>query len=332
MVTIKDVAREAKVAISTVSNVINNVNNVSAETKARVLDVIERIGYVPNYNARSLKTNKKNTIGLFLSSIQGDYYRQLTQAVHLQCKEAGYVLSVHVSNENTSEEVYGMIVSSGVEGALIMNESLENEHIKRIAKTNLPMVFLDREQEGEYISSVIADNYTGARQMMEYLVKQGHRHIGYIHGIECTDNRERYQAYLDVLQKYELPFEQDVILHGFFEDAIAFSEMRQLFYRGVKLPDAFFCANDEMAWGCIRALATVGISVPNDVSVVGFDNIQLAQYYNPALTTVENPVTEMGTKSALELIRMIRKEGDSAGTKVKLAPALIVRDSCRPKL
>ena len=146
MVTIKDVAREAKVAISTVSNVINNVNNVSTETKARVLDVIEKLGYVPNYNARTLKTNKKNTIGLFLSSIQGDYYRQLTQAVHLQCKEAGYVLSVHVSNENTSEEVYGMIVSSGVEGALIMNESLKNEHINRIAKTNLPMVFLDSVQ------------------------------------------------------------------------------------------------------------------------------------------------------------------------------------------
>lgn len=332
MVTIKDVAREAKVAISTVSNVINNVNNVSSETKARVLDVIERLGYVPNYNARTLKTNKKNTIGLFLSSIQGDYYRQLTQAVHLQCKEAGYVLSVHVSNENTSEEVYGMIVSSGVEGALIMNESLKNEHIKRIAKTNLPMVFLDREQEGEYIASVTADNYSGALQMMEYLVRQGHRRIGYIHGIECTDNKERYQAYLDILQKYDLPFEQDVILHGFFEDAIAFSEMRQLFYRGVKLPDAFFCANDEMAWGCIRALSTVGISVPDDISVVGFDNIQMAQYYNPALTTVENPVTEMGTKSALELIRMIRKEGEPAGTKVKLAPTLIVRDSCRPKL
>lgn len=332
MVTIKDVAREAQVAISTVSNVINNVNNVSAETKARVLDTVERLGYVPNFNARSLKTNKKNTIGLFLSSIQGDYYRQLTQAVHLQCKQAGYVLSIHVSNENTSEEVYGMVVSSGVEGALIMNESLENEHIQRIARTNMPMVFLDREYEGEYISSVTADNYTGAEQMMEYLVKQGHRRIGYIHGIECTDNKERYQAYLDVLHKYRLPLEEDIILHGFFEDAIAFSEMRQLFYRGVKLPDAFFCANDEMAWGCIRALSTVGVGVPDKISVVGFDNIQLAGYYNPALTTVENPVTEMGTRSALELIRMIRREGDSAGRKVKLAPELIVRDSCKPKL
>ncbi|MGN0506306.1 MAG: LacI family DNA-binding transcriptional regulator [Lachnospiraceae bacterium] len=332
MVTIKDVAREANVAISTVSNVINNVDNVSAETKKRVLDAVEKLHYVPNFNARSLKTNKKNTIGLFLSSIQGDYYRKLTQAVHLQCKMAGYMLNIYVSNENTSEELYGMIVSSGVEGAIIMNECLESEYIRRIARTNLPMVFIDREYKGEYISSVTADNYTGAEQVMEYLVKQGHRRIGYIHGIDCLDNTERYQAYLDVMNRYGLPLEKEIILKGFFEEAIAFSEMRQMFFRGVKLPDAFFCANDEMAWGCIRALATVGIQVPDQISVVGFDNIPLAEYYTPALTTVENPVTELGTKSALELLRLIRKEGDSAGTSVKLAPALIVRDSCKPKL
>lgn len=332
MVTIKDVAREANVAISTVSNVINNVDNVSAETKKRVLDAVEKLKYVPNFNARSLKTNKKNTIGLFLASIQGDYYRELVQAVHLQCKMAGYMLNIYVSNENTSEEIYGMVVSSGVEGAIIMNERLESEYIKRIARTKLPMVFIDRECSGEAISSVTADNYSGAQAAMEYLVRQGHRRIGYIHGIESADNKARYQAYLDVLHKYGLPVEPELAINGFFEYAIAYSEMRQMFFRGVSLPDAFFCANDEMAWGCIRALSTVGISVPEQVSVIGFDNIPLAEYYTPALTTVENPVTDMGTKSALELIRMIRKEGSSEGTSFKLAPSLVVRDSCKPKL
>ena len=106
MVTIKDVAREAGVAISTVSNVINQVDNVSEETKKKVLAAVEHLKYVPNFNARSLKSNKKNTVGLFLSSIQGDFYQELIQAIHLQCKMAGFMLNIYISNENTGEEIY----------------------------------------------------------------------------------------------------------------------------------------------------------------------------------------------------------------------------------
>lgn len=332
MVTIKDVAREAGVAISTVSNVINQVDNVSEETKKRVQDAVEKLKYVPNFNARSLKSNKKNTVGLFLSSIQGDFYQKLVQAVHIQCKIAGFMLNIYVSNENTSEEIYGMILSSGVEGAIIMNESLSDEYIERIARVHMPMVFIDREQCGEYISSVTVNNYGGAEMGMEYLIKQGHRRIGYIHGIESMDDAERFRAYLDVMKKYNLPVDENIILNGFFEEAIAFSEMRQLFFKGVELPDAFFCANDEMAWGCIRALSTVGVSVPDQISVLGFDNSILAQYYQPALTTVGNPVTELGTKSAQELIRLMRKEGESEGRSISLESTLMVRNSCQVKI
>lgn len=332
MVTIKDVAKEAGVAISTVSNVINHVDNVSPETKQRVLDAVKKLKYVPNFNARSLKSNKKNTVGLFLSSIQGDFYQKLVQAIHLQCKIAGYMLNIYVSNENTGEEIYGMILSSGVEGAIIMNESLTDDYIERIARTRMPMVFIDREQCGEYISSVTVDNYSGAGLGMEYLIKQGHRRIGYIHGIENGDDANRFQAYLDTLEKYNLPVEEEIILDGRFEEIIAFNEICQMVLRGVELPDAFFCANDEMAWGCIKALSTVGISVPEQVSVLGFDNTTLAAYYQPALTTVGNPVVELGEKSAKELLRMIRKEGSSEGRSVCLEPSLIERDSCQMKL
>lgn len=331
MVTIKDVAREAGVAISTVSNVINQIDNVSVETKQRVLDAVEKLQYVPNFNARSLKANKKNTVGLFLSSVQGDYYQKLVQAVHLQCKMAGYMLNIYVSNENTSEEIYALILSSGVEGAIIMNESLSDAYIERISKMHMPMVFVDRVQRGEYISSVTVDNYGGVEMGMEHLISQGHRRIGYIHGIESLDDSERFRAYREVLEKYNLPVEEEITLNGSFEETIAFDAVRHLLFKGVELPDAFFCANDEMAWGCIRALVEAGISVPEQVSVMGFDNITLAEYYQPALTTVSNPVTELGTKSALELLRMVRKEGDSEGRSVSLTPTLIVRGSCQAK-
>jgi LacI family purine nucleotide synthesis repressor len=167
---------------------------------------------------------------------------------------------------------------------------------------------------------------------MEYLVAQGHRRIGYIHGIESTDDAERYRAYLDVMAKYNLPVEENFILDGYFEEIIAFNEISKMLLQGKEMPDAFFCANDEMAWGCIRALSTAKVSVPEQVSVLGFENSVLAEYYRPGLTTVGNPVTEMGSKSARELLRMIKKEGDSMGRSVRLAPTLIERESCQVRL
>ncbi len=327
MVTIKDVAKEAGVAISTVSNVINNVGNVSEETKKKVLAVVENMNYVPNFNARSLKANKKNTVGLFLSSIQGDYYRVLTQAIHLQCKMAGFMLNIYVSNENTSEEIYGMIVSSGVEGAIIMNECLESDHIKRIARTGLPMVFLERECRGEKISSVTIDNYMGTELVMEYLIRQGHRSIGYIHGVECRDDCERFRAYAKTLERNGLPIDARFLLYADFEEIKAYEEVRKFLMRERDIPDAFFCANDEMAGGCMRALAESRVRVPEQVSVAGFDNINLAQYFVPALTTVQSPVEEQGTKGALELFRLMRGEGEPEGKSLKLATSIIIRDS-----
>lgn len=331
MVTIKDVAKEAGVAISTVSNVINNVGNVSEETKKKVLAVVENMNYVPNFNARSLKANKKNTIGLFLSSIQGDYYRVLMQAIHLQCKLAGFMLNIYVSNENTSEEIYGMIVSSGVEGSIIMNESLESEHIKRIERTGMPMVFLEREYCSEKISSVVINNYMGTESAIEYLISQGHRRIAYIHGVESMDDRERFRAYRDVMARHGLAVEEELLFCGYFEEILAYEEVRKFLRRGGQVPDAFFCANDEMAGGCMRALIEFGIPVPEQVSVAGFDNINLAPYFVPALTTVQSPVEEQGTKGALELFRLMRGEGEPEGKSFKLATSMVVRDSCIPR-
>jgi LacI family purine nucleotide synthesis repressor len=332
MVTIKDVAKEAGVAISTVSNVLNRVDVVSGEKKQRVLAAVEKLKYVPNMNARFLKTNKKNTIGLFLPSIQGDFYRMLTQAVHMQCKLRGYLLNIYISNENTGDEVYSMVISSGVEGAIILNESLNCEYTNRIALMKLPMVFIDRELAGSRISSVVIDNTEGAAMATEYLIKQGHRRIGYIHGNENSDDDARFQAYLKVMNKYNLPVDESVIIRGYYEEAVAYSEMRVLLLKGIAMPDAFFCANDEMAWGCIRALMETGHNVPEDVSVMGFDDITLAALYKPALTTIHGPVTELGHAGAIELIRLLDEEENAQGRITSMKPSLVIRDTCRIRI
>lgn len=329
MVTIKDVANESGVAISTVSNVLNNVEVVSEETRKKVLEAVEKLNYVPNMNARFLKSSKKNTIGLFLPSIQGDYYKMLMQAVHLQCRMRGYLLNIYVSNENTSEEIYGMIISSGVEGAIILNERLNDKYIERIAQKKLPIVFIDREYTGDRMSSVVIDNVQGAVLAMEYLIKQGHRRIGYIHGVENSDDTARFDAYTGIMEKYGLPLDDSIILRGYFEEVVAYSEMRILLLKGVQLPDAFFCANDEMAWGCIRALTEAGVKVPEQISIMGFDDNTLAPYYTPSITTIHSPVTELGNTSAAELIRLLQSPEPAQGTLQKLSPGLVIRDSCK---
>lgn len=332
MVTIKDVAKEAGVAISTVSNVLNHVNIVSDEKKQKVFTAVEKLKYVPNMNAKFLKSNKKNTIGLFLPSVQGDFYRMLIQTVHMQCRLKSYLLNIYISNENTSDEIYSMVISSGVEGAIVLNECLHDEYVDRIALTKMPIVFIDREYAGEHMSSVIINNVEGATLAMEYLIKQGHRRIGYIHGINNFDDEARFQAYIDTMNKYNIPLEENIILRGYFEEAVAYSEMRVLLLKGTSIPEAFFCANDEMAWGCIHALTEAGYKVPDDVCVIGFDDIMLSAYYVPALTTIHSPVTELGNTSAAELFRLMEQEDTVKGTITRLSPSLVVRDSCKVRI
>jgi len=332
MVTIKDVAREAGVAISTVSNVLNNIDVVSPETRKKVLDAVEALGYVPNMNAKLLKTNKRNTIGLFLSSVQGDFYRELIQSIHMQCRLKGYLLNIYISNENTSEEIYRIIISSGVEGAIVLNECLSKEHIDKLEQTNIPIVFLDRELKSSHMSSVIIDNVEGASMAVEYMIKLGHRRIGYFHGIYNYDDEKRYQGYLETMKKYSLEVDENYIFRGYFEEALAYSEMRIALLKGLPIPDAFFCANDEMAWGCIRALKEMGYRVPEDISVIGFDDQILAKFHNPPLTTIHSPVKEVGDYSVNEVIRMINKEGPEEGIVKKMMPNLVIRETCNVRL
>ncbi|MBR6358403.1 MAG: substrate-binding domain-containing protein, partial [Lachnospiraceae bacterium] len=203
-----------------------------------------------------------------------------------------------------------------------------DNYIDRLERLNMPIVFIDRVYSSERISSVTIDNGFGVTQALEYLVKLGHRKIGYFHGVDNFDEKARFKAFTETMERFGLPVEEKYMLNGFFEEAVAYSEMYKLLMRGGELPDAFFCANDEMAEGCIRAMTAMGIRVPEQISVVGFDDSILAPLYRPALTTVHAPVVELGSKSATEVIRLVRHEGDDSGISVKLKPSLVTRDSC----
>lgn len=328
MVTIKDVAKEAKVAISTVSNVLNNVNNVSDSTRQRVLEAVERLKYVPNSNARALKSGKKNVIGLFLPSVQGDFYRCLIQAVHGQCKKYGYILNITISNENTSEEIYGLIMAAGVGGAIIMNDKFEDDYIRQLKLLNLPVVFMDREYKDFNISSVTVDNYGGAVTAVEHLIQLGHRRIGYFHGLrDHGDEVERYRGYCDAMQEHGLEISEGFEYYGSYTEEEAYREIKKRVRKDGNYPEAIFCANDEMAWGCIRGLQDIGIQIPGQVSIVGFDDNSLNVVFQPPLTTIHTDVTGLGQEAVDEVIRLIEAGEEASGISKEMENRLIIRET-----
>lgn len=326
MVTIKDVAKESGVAISTVSNVLNNVDVVSDETKKKVLDAVKRLNYIPNINARLLKSNQKNTIGLFVQDLQGSFYNLLIQETYRECKRHGYLLNIYVCDAADNREAFSIVSSSGVAAAILINILYDQQYIDRLLERNMPLVFLDRDVAGINVSSRLIANYEGAAEGVEYLIQRGNRKIGYIHGTDNFDNTQRYQAYLDVMKKRRLKPYKAFIVRGEFEQERAYEEIRRLLSKRTRLPDAIFCANDSMGFGCIRALRENGIHVPKDISILGFDDIEMSEYYIPPLTTVHSPIKELGAESAREAIRLAKGER-LEGNRMLLPTRLIERES-----
>ena len=326
MVTIKDVAREAGVAISTVSNVLNNVNVVSEEKRKKVLEVAKRLGYVPNMNAKMLKSSKKNTIGFFCPSLQGYFYNILLSKCQTECQKAGYLFNVYICNEIAENEVVDIIGSAGVAGAVIINMLNDKDSLDRLRSFQMPIVFLDREISEEYISSVTIDNYTGVKKAVDYLIEKGKTNIGYIFGENCYDSYVRYKAYLDSLKEHGLSKNEDFYLQCYDSESVAYEEVSRLLKQGVTLPDAILSDNDDQSFGCIKALKDNGVKVPRDIAVVGFDDVPMAAYYNPPLTTVRSPISEMGLEAASEILRLINSE-NKMGSHKMLPTSLVIRES-----
>ncbi|MCA1036603.1 LacI family transcriptional regulator [Bacillus infantis] len=321
----KDVAREAGVSISTVSNALNDVDVIHPATKEHILKVASRLNYIPNLNGKNLKSSDTKVLGLFLTSIKGPYYGTLTDAIYNECEKAGYELNVFLTKDH--KNALGNILGKRIDGAIILNEWINDEHITLLENANAPIVFLDREIENKKMASVVFDSFKGGQSVARYLINMGHRNIGYISGYKNNyDNMERFKGFKDTLIEFGIGFSDVNRLDGYFEEEAAYTAVKAFVKTGKKLPDAFFAANDLSAIGCIKALKSEGFSVPEDISVVGFDDIEASQYFNPAITTVSNPIIRQGRAAVEKLLDMIQDK--DKGSVEKLEGSLIIRDSC----
>ncbi|MDU1846568.1 MAG: LacI family DNA-binding transcriptional regulator [Niallia nealsonii] len=324
-ITIKDVAREAGVSISTVSNALNGVDVLHPDTREHVLNVAKRLNYIPNLNGKNLKSNATKVIGLFITSMRGPYYDQLVDSISKECEKLGYELNIFITkNDRTA---LSNILGKRVDGAIISNEFIDEKDVSVLEEAGIPVVFIDRERVSKTSSSVVFDSYKGGQDVARYLINLGHKRIGYIRGYDhLYDDIKRYEGFRDTLLDANIPFYEEDLLIGYFEEEASFSAVKAFVRSGKDLPDAFVAANDLSAIGCIKALKSEGILVPKDISIISFDDIDLSEYFTPPLTTVNNPIIMLGKHAIERLLGIIR--GEEVGKLDKLQGSLIVRDSC----
>lgn len=323
-ITIKDVAREAGVSIATVSNALNNSDVVQPKTREHVLAVAERLHYIPNLNGKRLRAAQTRTIGLFVTSMTGDYYGNLCDIIHYICQKNGYELNVFIVD--SPESILQKLMNRIVDGAIVFFGTLTAEEIRLIKGSGVPIVFMDQEETGEKVSSVLYESYQTGRMAAEYLLGLGHRKLMHVFGLDNNyDSRRRYAGFCDALCEAGVPLRPENKLEGRLERAAAYREMRRFLSEGHPLPDAIFAANDVSAMGCMDALRQYDVRVPEDVSVLGCDDILLCGFVSPNLTTIRTQMRQLGVEAANEVLRLIA-QGD--GRIIRIPATMIVRQSC----
>jgi LacI family transcriptional regulator len=299
MIGIKDIAKAAGVSVSTVSNVLNGKTNVGEETKERILQLCKEMEYYPNSLGKALKSGTTNTILFNFSDFDRSFYLRIIKGVNDYAKDNDFDLII--CTEKSCEKYMRSNLTSG---AIILDAKMKNGTLNSVANEKYPIVTLDRVIDNAYIKSIVVNNYDAMYDMMQQLVNMGYRRFGFIGGPEYTqDNQERYQAFLDALENNNITFLRENYFSGDYREKSGHSAAKIIMLEQ-DLPEILICANDNMAIGAMKAFRENGIRVPEDISITGFDNCDLAEAME--LTTVAIPNYERGYLAAKYLIENIK--------------------------
>jgi LacI family transcriptional regulator len=326
--TIRDVAEACGVSISTVSRVLNEKDDVSEETYEKVRRVIAELGYTSSLAATSMRSRQTNVIGVLVVDLGDPFSLELFKGIGRAIHGTEYDLIVYSSGRIAASPQSGWerrhlsrVDGSITDGVLVVTPTMED------LTSVSPLVAIDP-HEHNVCPAVISTNREGAMEVMEYLIALGHRRIGFIAGRQgLVSSNRRQQGYIDALQQTGLPIDMALIQPGDYTRETGFRCAQHLFNL-LDPPTAIFAANDQSALGVLDAVCKAGLRVPDDVSVVGFDNISESAYSLPGLTTVDQSVSEMGYVATTMLIKLM--QGESLDEPLRKVPVkLIIRDSCR---
>lgn len=295
MTTIRDVAKLAQVSIAAASYALNDTGTISRATRQRVLQAAQELNYHPNAFARHLKNRKTCTIGVFITRFGGFFYEDILEGIHDAILKTDYELIV--SPESGVER--RILLQRQVDGAIVFDSRIESATLARLASDRFPIVVMDRDLAVNHIFPVLIDNAQGVGQAFQHLYNQGARKISFVAGAaDSLDNQERMKAFLDEAARHDLP----VPVHqGNFTELSGYNAAHAII-ESRDLPEAVFCANDQMAIGFIRAMREHGLRAPQDIAIVGFDDIAIARYMQPSLTTIGAPRQEWGALAVTQLM------------------------------
>ncbi|GGH16455.1 LacI family DNA-binding transcriptional regulator [Paenibacillus segetis] len=343
----EDIAKLAGVSRSTVSRVINNYPNVPAATREKVLRIIEQHHYEPNSFARALAGKGTDTIGLFAISMnenedesriyQNSYFAPIVDIVVDTANAQGFYVLIHtIYSPDDFQKVKQAFQQKRIDGGILVGTQRDINFVSDMLGEGAPLVLIDYDiteiinerLDKDHLSIINSRDYEGTVEAIEYLINLGHQEIGIIKGRMSTfSGRERFLAYENTLKKHGLPIHDHFVLSGDFLKENAYREVVRMLDSG-KLPTALFCSNDAMAISAMDALIQHGVTIPDDISIVGFDDALLASHVSPKLTSVRLPIDEM-SRAAVEKIIELCQSGQSAFSTISFPTQLIVRDSCK---
>ncbi|WNB92550.1 LacI family DNA-binding transcriptional regulator [Bacillus sp. NEB1478] len=313
MATIKDIAREVGLSVTTVSRALNDYYDVSPKTKKRVKEVAEALNYSPNHIARSLVMKKTKTIGLLVSDlmregVKDNFTFEVLTGINKCAGDLGYDLVLFsTSSDKQKEKTYTQLCRERrVDGVIISGIKTNDRYLTEVVTSDIPCVLIDIPVNSNSVGFVTTDNVLGAMKAVQHLIELGHTKIAFMNGHNFAYvSKKRLEGYLSAFEKSELPIHKEWIVNGSFLDSTAEKVAYELLQNNPEIT-AIFCASDLMALGVIKAAAKLNIKVPEDLSIVGYDDILLASYVTPSLTTISQDKYQMGYQAAELLISMLK--------------------------
>jgi LacI family repressor for deo operon, udp, cdd, tsx, nupC, and nupG len=328
MVSIKDVAKKANVSTATVSRVISRPEAVKEKTSMKVMKAIQELNYQPNVLARQLRRLETKTILVIVPDITNTFFSNVLRGIESVAVSNGYkVLLGDAGNDVAREgEFLNVLRQKQADGIVMLTARIETCVIEEFA-LDYPLVLACEYIEGSTIPTVSIDNISGARKATEYLISLGHKKIGIITGpLNVVLGRDRLKGFTQAMARHDLPVEPFLVQEGNFTYDSGYNMMMK-FLALSKPPTAVFAANDEMAFGAVKAVKNRGLRVPEDISVIGFDDIEFSAIFDPPLTTISQPTFEIGT-TAMELLLKLMNADEIRRNQYILEDTLIERQSC----
>lgn len=329
MATIRDVARASQVSIATVSRVFNESPLVRHDTRRKVLAAASRLGYWPHEIARSLITNRTHALGVLLPDLFGEFFSEVVHGMDLAGRERGFHLLISRSSSSADELTEAVRTMRGrVDGLIVMAPDFDPNPAMGHGAGHVPTVFMNPQLTPPGCDTVSIANTEGAASAVAHLIGLGHRSIAHVSGPECNiDARQRRDGWRSALREAGIEPTPDLEVRGDFAERSGYEAAAALLRRA-RRPTALFAANDYMAVGALGALHDAGVRVPEDIAVVGFDDIALARYLNPPLTTVRVDMQGLGRRAVEVLLDRDDHAPRAQARHEILAPMLVVRGSC----